>query len=123
MPGHYVMGYDERGHCPMLVDDVCTIYDHRPRTCRTYDCRVLAAADLTLVDDAEEAIAERVARWRFSYPTATDVASPGRRERLAPMFPSATQRAVTQSSCTRIHGRSTPADPAPCSLVSPAPTA
>jgi uncharacterized protein len=72
MPGHYVLGYDERGHCPMLVDDVCTIYDHRPRTCRTYDCRVLAAADVALDDDAKAAIAERVARWRFSHPTAED---------------------------------------------------
>jgi uncharacterized protein len=72
MPGHYVLGYDEHGHCPMLVDDVCTIYDHRPLTCRTYDCRVLAAADLTLDDDAKAAIAERVARWRFSHPTAED---------------------------------------------------
>ncbi len=51
MPGHYVLGYDARGHCPMLVDDVCTIYEHRPRTCRTYDCRVLAAAEVTLDDD------------------------------------------------------------------------
>ena len=72
MPGHYVLGYDERGHCPMLVDEVCTIYDHRPRTCRTYDCRVLAAADVTLDDDAKAAIAERVARWRFAHPTAED---------------------------------------------------
>ena len=30
------MGYDERGHCPMLVDGDCSIYDHRPRTCRMY---------------------------------------------------------------------------------------
>jgi Fe-S-cluster containining protein len=72
MPGHYVLGYDERGHCPMLVDDVCTIYDHRPRTCRTYDCRVLAAAEVTLDDETKTAIAERVARWRFSHPTAED---------------------------------------------------
>ncbi len=72
MPGHYVLGYDERGHCPMLVDDLCTIYDHRPRTCRTYDCRVLAAADLTLDDATKAAIAERVSQWRFSHPTAED---------------------------------------------------
>ena len=72
MPGHYVLGYDERGHCPMLVDDVCTIYEHRPRTCRTYDCRVLAAAEVTLDDETKTAIAERVARWRFSHPTAED---------------------------------------------------
>src|SRR6187399_1589388 len=44
--GHVVLGYDERGHCPMLVDGACSIYEHRPRTCRTYDCRVFPAAGL-----------------------------------------------------------------------------
>jgi Fe-S-cluster containining protein len=62
--GHMVMGYDERGHCPMLGDDGCSIYEHRPRTCRTYDCRVFAA---TGVEPASDAIAERVSRWEFSY--------------------------------------------------------
>src|SRR5664280_1492290 len=42
--GHVLMGYDERGHCPMLVDDRCSIYEHRPRTFRVYDCRVFAAS-------------------------------------------------------------------------------
>ena len=60
--GHMVMGYDERGHCPMLVDGACSIYEHRPRTCRSYDCRVFTAAGLQ-PDGA--AIAERVQRWRF----------------------------------------------------------
>src|SRR5207253_1500026 len=41
--GHVLLGYDERGHCPMLIDGGCSIYEHRPRTCRTYDCRVFAA--------------------------------------------------------------------------------
>ena len=41
--GHVVLGYDEHGRCPMLGDHGCTIYEHRPRTCRTYDCRVFAA--------------------------------------------------------------------------------
>src|SRR5262245_45885670 len=48
--GHVVLGYDERGHCPMLADDGCSIYEHRPRTCRTYDCRVFAAAGVELDD-------------------------------------------------------------------------
>src|SRR5688572_23451385 len=39
-PGHVVLGYDDHGRCPMLVDEKCSIYEHRPRTCRTYDCRV-----------------------------------------------------------------------------------
>ena len=49
-PGHVVLGYDERGHCPMLIDDKCSIYEHRPRTCRTYDCRIFPAAGLDLED-------------------------------------------------------------------------
>ncbi len=72
--GHQLLGYDERGHCPMLVDDRCSIYAHRPRTCRTYDCRVLAATgiDVDLDDTTKTAIAEQVRRWRFTYPTERD---------------------------------------------------
>jgi len=69
--GHLLMGYDERGHCPMLVDERCTVYAHRPRTCRTYDCRVLIAAGVA-ADDDQPRIAGQVARWRFDHPTATD---------------------------------------------------
>jgi hypothetical protein len=69
--GHVLLGYDERGHCPMLVDNRCSIYEHRPRTCRTYDCRVFPAAGLD-VDDDKVLIAERARRWRFSFPTDAD---------------------------------------------------
>jgi Fe-S-cluster containining protein len=64
--GHVVLGYDERGHCPMLVDGKCTIYEHRPQTCRTYDCRVLAAARIELIDKEKSAIAQRARQWRFT---------------------------------------------------------
>jgi hypothetical protein len=70
-PGYVLMGYDERGHCPMLVDDRCSIYEHRPRTCRTYDCRVIAAAGVDL-DADQHLIAERTARWRFAFASPTD---------------------------------------------------
>ena len=71
-PGHVVLGYDERGHCPMLVDGKCSIYEHRPRTCRAYDCRVFTAAGLSPDDDGKPKVAERTRRWRFSYPTDDD---------------------------------------------------
>lgn len=71
-PGHVLLGYDERGHCPMLIDDGCSIYEHRPRTCRTYDCRIFAAAGVELDDDAKVQIARRAQRWRFSFPTRAD---------------------------------------------------
>jgi Fe-S-cluster containining protein len=70
--GHVVLGYDERGHCPMLSDGNCSIYEHRPRACRTYDCRVFAAAGLDAAADDKPLIAERARRWRFNYPTETD---------------------------------------------------
>ena len=72
--GHYVLGYDERGHCPMLVDGRCSIYQHRPRTCRTYDCRVFAATGLEVDAEADTKadIAARARRWRFSFPTDED---------------------------------------------------
>ena len=70
--GHLVLGYDERGHCPMLVDGACSIYEHRPRTCRTYDCRVFAATGVEIDEESKAAIAERVRRWRFDFPTAED---------------------------------------------------
>lgn len=71
-PGHVVLGYDEHGRCPMLVDGACSIYEHRPRACRVYDCRVFAAAG---VEPSKPLIAERVRRWRFSYPTPADRAA------------------------------------------------
>ena len=63
--GHRVLGFDERGHCPMLTDTGCSIYEHRPRTCRTYDCRVFTAAGLDPGDDGKHDIAARTKRWRF----------------------------------------------------------
>ncbi len=72
--GQVLLGYDERGHCPMLVDGACSIYEHRPRTCRTYDCRVFPATGVEL-DDADKAdIATRARRWRFTHRTTADEA-------------------------------------------------
>lgn len=72
--GHVLMGYDQHGCCPMLIDNRCSIYEHRPRTCRTYDCRVLPAAGLHIdVDDhAKALIAQRAQRWEFSHPAEID---------------------------------------------------
>jgi hypothetical protein len=72
--GHRVLGYDEQGRCPMLVDDRCSIYEHRPRACRAYDCRVYAATGVA-VDVSQPSVAERVARWRFDVSTGDDRAA------------------------------------------------
>ena len=63
--GHKVLGFDERGHCPMLTDGGCSIYEHRPRTCRSYDCRVFTAAGLSPAADGKVEIGRRTERWRF----------------------------------------------------------
>jgi len=71
-PRHFVLGYDERGHCPMLVDAGCGIYEHRPRACRTYDCRIFAAAGVEIEEPGKRRLAHRVAQWRFTYDGADD---------------------------------------------------
>ena len=65
--GNVVMGYDEKGRCPMLVDGRCSIYEHRPQTCHSYDCRVFSAAGIEAGDKGKELIDQRVRRWRFSH--------------------------------------------------------
>ena len=68
--GHLVLGYDDRGRCPLLDDGGrCTVYEHRPLTCRTYDCRVFAAAG---IDADREEITRRARRWRFDSPAPRD---------------------------------------------------
>lgn len=67
--GHLVMGYNENGHCPMLVDHKCSVYEARPGTCRRYDCRVFAATGIG-VDPALPEIAARSEAWEFTYATA-----------------------------------------------------
>lgn len=70
--GHVVLGHDERGHCPMLIDGKCSIYRHRPRTCRTYDCRIFPAAALQPDEHGKAGIAAQARRWQFSHPTEAD---------------------------------------------------
>ncbi len=64
--GNRVMGYDDVGHCPMFKNGRCSIYEHRPRTCRVYDCRVFPAASVA-PDSEKIAIAHQSERWQFSY--------------------------------------------------------
>ena len=64
--GHTLLGFADDGSCPMLKDRSCSIYEQRPRTCRDYDCRILAAAGLD-AGEGQEAITARVREWTFSY--------------------------------------------------------
>lgn len=71
--GHVLLGYDERGRCPMLVDGRCSIYEHRPQTCRDFDCRVFAASGIEPESHGPSAqLAERVKAWRFAHPSELD---------------------------------------------------
>lgn len=68
--GHMLLGHDEKGRCPMWIHRRCSIYASRPRACRTYDCRVFAAAG----QDGPEGnpapkVSAQARRWRFSTPT------------------------------------------------------
>jgi Fe-S-cluster containining protein len=67
-----VLGYDKYGHCPMLKDGKCSIYEYRPLTCRNYDCRIFAAAGIIAGDDDKTLIFQRARNWKFSYPTQFD---------------------------------------------------
>jgi uncharacterized protein len=67
-----LMGYLGNGHCPMYSGRGCSIYPDRPETCRTYDCRVFTAAGMPAGGADKSVINERVARWRFEFPTETD---------------------------------------------------
>ena len=67
--GTVLLGYDEHGRCPLLAGGRCSIYEDRPLTCRTYDCRVFAAAG-TAAD--REPITRQARRWKFAHPTQDD---------------------------------------------------
>ncbi|HMJ53275.1 MAG TPA: YkgJ family cysteine cluster protein [Polyangiaceae bacterium] len=67
--GNMLMGYNERGECPMFVENRCAIYEDRPQTCRDYDCRIYAATGVA-VDRA--LIDEQVRRWRFEHRNELD---------------------------------------------------
>jgi len=69
--GNVLLGYAENGHCPMFINNQCSIYEDRPLTCRNYDCRIFAATGLS-VDDDRVSIARQARRWKFDFPTARD---------------------------------------------------
>lgn len=70
-----VMGFNEAGACPMLVNAHCAIYQHRPGTCRDYDCRIFAATGIRAGDQEKQDVNAQVNRWQFEYPTAADHAA------------------------------------------------
>ena len=66
--GNVVLGYGQGGQCPMLVDQKCSIYENRPKTCRNYDCRIFPATGLTVGGAEKELISRQTHRWIFNFP-------------------------------------------------------
>lgn len=66
--GSQLLGFHANGHCRMLRDGDCSIYLHRPETCRTYDCRVFTAAAMD-AGPGKSVINRRVGLWRFDLPS------------------------------------------------------
>jgi hypothetical protein len=73
--GDRVLGFRPDGTCPMFRKNECSIYPSRPGTCRSYDCRVLAAAGLMAGGSDKSQINERVHAWNFTYRDAGAVAA------------------------------------------------
>ena len=65
--GRLVLRHDASGRCTQLTPEGCSVYAHRPRACRMYDCRIFAAAGLRA--DAP-LVAERAEAWHFRYASA-----------------------------------------------------
>ena len=105
-PGHVVMGYDEHGRCPMLIEDRCSIYDDRPRACRTYDCRVFPATGTEPDGVGQAPILNRVRRWRFDPPTSPEEIARGKAFRAAAAYldghPEVFPSGVTPASATQV---------------------
>lgn len=70
--GNVLLGYDKNGRCPMLINNKCSIYEHRPLTCRRYDCRIFTAAGIAAGEDDKALITQHIRHWKFSYPTKLD---------------------------------------------------
>ena len=70
--GHFIMGFNQHGTCPMLVDNQCSIYTHRPQTCRDYDCRLFAATGIAAGETDKEDVNAQAMRWQFDYSNQND---------------------------------------------------
>jgi len=70
--GNVLLGFNKKGLCPMFADNKCSIYDYRPLTCRTYDCRIFKATGLDVEDD-RVLIYQQSNRWKFNFSDKRDL--------------------------------------------------
>jgi len=66
------IGFDQQGHCPLLEEGRCSIYQDRPIACRTFDCRIYTATGIRPEKDSSSPISRRIGSWIFEYPTKED---------------------------------------------------
>lgn len=64
--GDVLLGYTDDGSCPMYRNGKCEIYEHRPQTCRKFDCRIFNAAGLSENED-RSLINTRIGQWEFEF--------------------------------------------------------
>jgi Fe-S-cluster containining protein len=105
---HVLLGYDSNGRCPMFANGKCSIYEDRPQTCRSYDCRVFTAAGILPGGPDKVEINERARRWRFTYPAEQD-----REEHLAVQAAASFIREHADS----FPGRRVPTDPSQLAIL------
>ncbi len=69
--GHVLLGYKENGHCPLFINNACSIYENRPITCRQFDCRIFPATGIKVEKDKPR-IKEQAVRWEFALESEQD---------------------------------------------------
>ncbi len=69
--GHVLLGYSENGHCPLFKNNVCSIYENRPITCRQFDCRIFPATGIK-AENEKPRIKIQSERWKFTIASEQD---------------------------------------------------
>lgn len=72
VPDIYYLEPDLQGRCHLLEKKLCSIYEDRPWSCRTYDCRIYTATGILPDEKAQSPVNQRIRSWKFSYPTQLD---------------------------------------------------
>ena len=63
--GNFMLRSRKDGRCPMLGSSGCTTYDRRPRTCRSFDCRIFTATGIEPPGGRTSKVAIRARNWTF----------------------------------------------------------
>ena len=67
--GKRVLKKNIDGSCIHLINDKCSVYEHRPLSCSGYDCRELSVCDVV---PPEPEIAEAILKWKWDTTSIKD---------------------------------------------------